>query len=389
MNYFDLATAEGKTFPYFGAALADVRKNVMYQVHFGADYHTGTYGWTTDEEAIKRSIDWQLTRLHTDYIDYGFIHCIDELSDWQEYQDNGAYAYLLQLKQQGVVRHIGLSSHTPSTIQRVLDEAPVDMLMFSVNPGYDYQKGEYAKGSVEERTAIYRRCEAEGIGIAVMKPFSGGQLLDASLSPFGQALTQYQCMQYALDRPGVITVLPGMSSVEQAEHLLGFFCASEPERDYSVIGSFSPADAVGKCVYCNHCKPCPVGIDVGLVNKYYDLARNGDSMAAEHYHGLELGAGDCIQCGHCNSRCPFQVDQMARMAGDCLLFRLSTYRTNKNACVAAAFCRTQAFFLYFGGQAHLLLQFIQKALGCFGQNLIAFPDDGGFCFNHGRKGAET
>lgn len=70
---------------------------------------------------------------------------------------------------------------------------------------------------------------------------------------------------------------------------------------------------MGKCVYCNHCKPCPVGIDVGLVNKYYDLARNGDSMAAEHYHGLELGAGDCIQCGHCNSRCPFQVDQMARM----------------------------------------------------------------------------
>lgn len=212
-----------------------------------------------------------------------------------------------------MVRHIGLSSHTPATIQRVLDEAPVDMLMFSVNPGYDYQKGEYAKGSVEERTAIYRRCEAEGIGIAVMKPFSGGQLLDASLSPFGQALTQYQCMQYALDRPGVLTVLPGMSSVEQAEHLLGFFNASEQERDYSMIASFSPVDAVGKCVYCNHCKPCPMGIDVGLVNKYYDLARNGDSMAAEHYHGLERGAGDCVQCGHCNSRCPFQVDQMARM----------------------------------------------------------------------------
>ncbi len=313
VNYFDLATAEGRTFPYFGAALGDVRKNVMYQVHFGADYHTDTYGWTTDAEAIKRSIDWQLTRLHTDYIDYGFIHCIDELSDWQEYQENGAYAYLLQLKEQGVVRHIGLSSHTPATIQRVLDEAPVDMLMFSVNPGYDYQKGECAKGSVEERTAIYRRCEAEGIGIAVMKPFSGGQLLDASLSPFGQALTQYQCMQYALDRPGVLTVLPGMSSVEQAEHLLGFFNASEQERDYSMIASFSPVDAVGKCVYCNHCKPCPMGIDVGLVNKYYDLARNGDSMAAEHYHGLGRDAGDCVQCGHCNSRCPFQVDQMARM----------------------------------------------------------------------------
>lgn len=313
VNYFDLATADGKTFPYFGKALGDVRKNVLYQIHFGADYSAGSYGWSTDGETVKRSIARQLEQLGTDYIDYGFIHCIDELSDWREYQQNGALDYLMELKAQGIVRHIGLSSHTPSTIQRVLDEAPVDMLMFSVNPGYDYHKGEYAKGSVEERASVYRRCEAEGIGISVMKPFSGGQLLDASISPFGEALTQYQCLQYALDRPGVLTVLPGISSVEQVEHLLGFFTASEEERDYSIIGSFSPADAVGKCVYCNHCKPCPVGLDIGLINKYYDLAKNGDSMAAEHYGGLDFHAADCAQCGHCDSRCPFSVVQTARM----------------------------------------------------------------------------
>ena len=313
VNYFDLATADGKTFGYFGRALADVRKDVFYQVHFGADYSQGTYGWSTDGETVKRSVAQQLEQLRTDYIDYGFIHCIDELSDWQDYQENGALDYLMELKKQGVVRHIGLSSHTPAAIQRVLDEAPVDMLMFSVNPGYDYQKGEYAKGSVEERSAVYRRCEKDGIGISVMKPFSGGQLLDASISPFGRALTQYQCMQYALDRPGVLTVLPGMGNTGQVEHLLGFFQASEEERDYSVIGSFSPADAAGKCVYCNHCKPCPAGLDVGLINKYYDLAKNGDVMAEKHYRALDLHAGDCIQCGHCNSRCPFSVDQIARM----------------------------------------------------------------------------
>jgi len=313
INYYDLATAEGRTFSYFGTALGAVRKNVHYQVHFGANYASGTYGWSTDGETIRRSVEWQLTQLKTDYIDYGFIHCMDEPSDWQEYQQNGVFAYLMQMKEQGVVKHIGLSSHTPSTIQKVLDEVPVDMLMFSVNPAYDYQKGEYAKGSVDERTAIYRRCETEGIGISVMKPFSGGQLLDASISPFGKVLTQYQCMQYALDRPGVLTVLPGMSSVAQAEHLLGFFEATEAERDYSVIGSFSPAEAVGKCVYCNHCKPCPAGIDIGIVNKYYDLARNGDSMAAEHYRNLEVQADACMQCGHCESRCPFHVRQESRM----------------------------------------------------------------------------
>lgn len=313
INYYDLATAEGRTFPYFGKALSDVRKDILYQVHFGADYHKGTYGWTTDGEMIRRSIDWQLRELKTDYIDYGFIHCLDEVSDWNDYQKNGAFSFLMEMKEQGVVKHIGLSSHTPATIQKVLDEIPVDMLMFSINPGYDYQKGEYAKGSLDERGAVCRRCESEGIGISVMKPFSGGQLLDAALSPFGKAMTVYQCLQYALDRPGVLTVLPGMGSVKQVEEILGFCQSSEEERDYSVIGSFKPADAVGKCVYCNHCKPCPKGIDIGTVNKYYDLARNGDPMAAEHYQGLEIHADACVKCGHCNKRCPFGVDQMKRM----------------------------------------------------------------------------
>ena len=313
VNYFDLATAESRTFPYFGAALGDVRKNVRYQIHFGANYTGGPYGFTLDAEAIKKSIHWQLEKLGTDYIDYGFIHCLDEVADWRKYQKNGALAFLMELKEQGVVRHLGLSSHTPATIQQVMDDVPLDMLMFSVNAAYDYHKGTYGKGSTDERTAVYRRCEAEGVGIAVMKPFAGGQLLDASLSPFGQALTHYQCLQYALDRPGVLTVLPGMSSVEQIKHLLGFFEASPEEKDYSVLGSFTPPDAVGKCVYCNHCAPCPQGIQIGLVNKYYDLALRGDAMAEEHYRELEKHASDCIQCGHCNSRCPFHVDQMARM----------------------------------------------------------------------------
>lgn len=66
-------------------------------------------------------------------------------------------------------------------------------------------------------------------------------------------------------------------------------------------------------MYCNHCQPCPAGLDVGLINKYYDLTLAGDVLAREHYETLEKTAGDCIQCGHCNSRCPFHVDQVARM----------------------------------------------------------------------------
>ena len=68
-----------------------------------------------------------------------------------------------------------------------------------------------------------------------------------------------------------------------------------------------------KDVYCNHCEPCPAGIDIGAVNKFYDLALIGDDMAKEHYLTLEKNASDCVGCGHCNNRCPFSVDQMKRM----------------------------------------------------------------------------
>ena len=313
VNYLDFATAGAGTFPYVGAVLGPVRKDLFYQVHFGANYESGEYGWTTDLDTIKRQVDWQLKELKTDYIDFGMIHCLDEARDWKQYQKNGVLDYLLELKRAGVVRHIGLSSHTPELAQMVLDTGLAEQLMFSINPAYDYQQGEYAIGSASERMDLYRRCEAEGIGISVMKPFSAGQLLDGRTSPFGRALTKVQCIQYALDKPGVLTVLPGIRGLQDMKEALAWLDASPEERDYAVLGTFAPGDAAGACVYCNHCQPCPAGLNIGLINKYYDLAKIGDAMAADHYGKLEKHASDCVGCGHCDRRCPFHVAQSDRM----------------------------------------------------------------------------
>ena len=313
INYFDLAAGDGRSFPIYGAAFAGIREKVLLQIHFGADYSNGTYGWSLDLETIRKSVDKMLRELRTDYIDYGFIHCQDELADWQTYKANGVYDYILDLKKKGVVRHLGLSSHTPEVINRIMDEVDLDMLMFSINPAYDYGHGEYANGEVDEREMIYRRCQKEGVGISVMKPFSGGQLLDGATSPFGQPLTIYQCLRYVLDKPGVLVALPGAANSRQVEELLEYENKSEEELDYSLIAGKAPQRAIGRCVYCNHCKPCPMGIDIGLVNKYYDLALAGDEMAVDHYKNLQLNASDCIGCGHCDLRCPFKVRQSERM----------------------------------------------------------------------------
>ena len=201
INYFDMASADAVPFSVFGNTLGSRRKDVYFQIHFGACYDTGVYGWTVDLDKIKRSVDWQLQMLRTDYIDFGFIHCIDEQTDLNKVMKEGILDYIRHLKEQGVIRHIGLSSHTPQVAETALDTGLIDMLMFSINPGYDYRHGDYAIGGVEERMALYRRCEAEGVGISVMKAFSGGQLLSADTSPFGRELSEYQCIQYALINP--------------------------------------------------------------------------------------------------------------------------------------------------------------------------------------------
>ncbi len=314
INYFDLC-AGGAVYAPFGRAIRGQREKVFLQMHFGAVYdENGEYGWCRDFETIRKTFDWELETLGTDYADFGFLHCVDTHEDFDKLTEIGLVDYLKQLKAEGRVRHIGFSSHTPAVANRIIDTGIADMMMFSINPAYDFEKGdEYGIGSVSERRALFARCQTEGIGISVMKPFFAGQLLTADQSPFGVALSHNQCLQYAIDRPGVLVALPGVQTMAHLDTVLDFLEASDADKDYSIIASFTADTVTGTCVYCNHCQPCPAGIDIGLVNKYYDLALAGDTLAVNHYDKLSVTAEACLQCGHCDSRCPFGVAQGARM----------------------------------------------------------------------------
>ncbi len=314
INFFDLC-AGGNVYKPFGRAIKGNRENIYIQCHFGAVYdENGEYGWCRDAEIIKKTFWWELSELETDYVDFGFLHCVDEDEDFDKLVEIGIFDFIKELKSKGIVRHIGFSSHTPSVANRIIDTGVVDMMMFSINPAYDAEVGdEYGIGTLKERYNLFKRCEKEGIGISVMKPFHAGILLDKERSPFKIALNHYQCLQYALDRPGVMCAVPGVQTMKHLDTLLGFINATKEEKDYSIIGTFKADAIVGTCVYCNHCEPCPAGIDIGLVNKYYDLARVGDRLAKNHYDKLSIKADACIKCGHCNDRCPFKVNQQKRM----------------------------------------------------------------------------
>ena len=315
VNYFDFIPSTAKPLAAMARALKPHRKDVYLQVHIGADYSSGSYGWTTDAGTAKREFEARMSLLDTDYVDFGFIHCIDEDSDFDYVMGNGIWDYACRLKREGVIRHLAFSTHSTHIARRFLATGAFDLGMFSLNPMYDYtDASEYGKGEVGDRFSLYREFEQAGVGISVMKAFAGGQLLDAKQSPFGRALSQAQCIQYALDRPGVLCVLPGVRGKADLPDVLAYLDAGRQERDYSQLGGMVPSAGEPSCVYCNHCQPCPAGIPIALVNKYYDLARLGDALAADHYRTLDAHAGDCIACGHCDSRCPFGVAQSQRMA---------------------------------------------------------------------------
>ncbi|MDO4356803.1 MAG: aldo/keto reductase [Clostridia bacterium] len=314
VNYFDVCLANTRVFEPLGRAIRGRRDKVFLQMHFGATYDDkGEYAWSRDLDAIRRTFEWELKELGTDYTDMGYLHCTDTDEDFDKLVDNGVLDYLKELKRAGVVHHIGFSSHTPVLARRILATGLVDMFMFSINPAYDFAENQADLRLSQDRMAFYRECEQAGVGISVMKVFHAGKLLDAKTSPFGMALTRNQCIQYALDRPAVLTVLPGIGNRENMKQVLSYVNSTPEERDYSAIGGCTVKGLEGTCMYCNHCQPCPAGIDVGLVNKYYDLTLAGDERARSHYDKLSLKAGDCLQCGHCDGQCPFHVAQSRRM----------------------------------------------------------------------------
>lgn len=315
VNFFDLCCGRVGVYEDFGRVVKGRRDRVYTQMHFGAVYPNDTYAFSRDLELMKRTFEQVLRAADMDYTDFGFVHCMDEEADFREVMaPGGLFDHMRSLKAQGVLRHLGVSTHTPAIARRFLETGEIDLFMFSINPAYDYSKGKYGFGEQEERAALYRQAQQMGVGITVMKPFAGGQLLDEKQSPLNLALSRSQCIQYALDRPGVLSCLPGVGSVRDVKEILAFCEADAETRDYSVLAAAAPSEARGRCVYCNHCAPCPAGIDIGLVNKYYDLAKVGDNMAADHYGQLSVRADACIGCGHCERRCPFGVKQTDRMS---------------------------------------------------------------------------
>lgn len=331
VNYIDIYISNPSARSSIGKAIKGRREKFILQGHICSTWQNGQYKRTRNIDDVHKGFEDLLTRVDTEYIDVGMIHYVDSLEDWNEVFNGPVSEYVKELKKTGKIKHIGLSSHNPVVALEAVKSGLIEVLLFSVNPCYDLQPaGEdvnelWAEKSYETpllnmeptRQELYETCNRLGVGITVMKAFGGGDLLDEKLSPAGKALTANQCLHYALTRPAVATVVVGARSVDELKTSIGYENATNEEKDYALAFASMPKISwKGHCMYCSHCAPCPKGIDVATVTKFLNLTKAQGEVpetVREHYAVLSHTAGECIECGACEKRCPFDVSIIENM----------------------------------------------------------------------------
>lgn len=313
VNYTDLFMGSPDIRDNFGKALCGKRDKMMIAGHLGATWKDNQYHRTRDMKLTKSFFYDLLKRLKTDYIDMLMLHFIDEMDDLEVCLNNGMMDFALKLKQKGIVRMIGISTHVPEVARGAMATGEMDGIMFSINPMFDlmpadsgifklFSDNETVKNEVSldnDRHSLYSECQREGVGLIVMKAFAGGLLLrkDSTIK-----MTTNQCISYALSQPSVVTACLGCQNANEFLDSLQYLNANSLEKDFAPVykNALNWKDNP-RCVYCNHCLPCPQGIDIANSMRIIDAGGKPPS--------------NCISCGLCEKRCPFGVKVMTLFNG--------------------------------------------------------------------------
>ena len=287
VNYIDTARGYTVSEEYLGYALEGVRDKFIL----------ATKGRGLTREAMEADVATSLRNLRTDYIDLYQFHNPSMENLEKITAPGGALEALQAAKAAGTVRHIGLTAHSAEVFEKALTLDWVETVMFPYN-------------IVENQgAALMEKCMEKGIGFICMKPLAGGAIDDATLA-----------LRYIVQNPAVTVVIPGMAEPKELEQNLAAVSNTAPLSDAELAKIQALRDSLGTqfCRRCNYCAPCTVGIQIPqlFVLEGY-LTRYGLADGAKGRYPTEGKASDCVECGACESRCPYHLpirDMMKRVA---------------------------------------------------------------------------
>ena len=280
VNYFDTANAYTDSEEKLGAALHDVRQNVVISTKSAA----------TDKKTAMAHIEESLRRLQTDYIDLFQFHNPARLPDPDD--PDGAFAAALEMRQKGYIRHIGITNHRPQVARDAIDSGNFETLQFPfcyLATGTDY--------------ALVEDCKRADMGFIAMKGLSGGMLNNAEAC--------YAFMQQ-YDHVVPIWGIQHEWELDQWLELTERNPQLTPELQ-TVINRDRKELAGNFCRSCGYCLPCAANIDIPQSARMAALLRRSPYqkyMTDEWYekmHRIE----NCVHCNACKSRCPYGLDTPA------------------------------------------------------------------------------
>ena len=316
-TYFDTAWAYSGSEDAIRQALVERYPRDSFQL---ATKNAAWINCKTREEAISQ-FDTSLRQTGAGYFDFYLLHNLGE-SRTQYFDDFDLWTWVQEKKAESLIRHVGFSFHsTPEELDAILTAHPeMEFVQLQIN----YADWDYP--AVQSRRC-YEVARAHGKPVIIMEPVKGGMLANPPES-VQEILRSAEpdmsipswAIRFAANLEGVITVLSGMSNVEQMEDNLSYM------KDFTGL-SDSEKETLKKaqeeihripmvpCTTCNYCaKVCPMHIGIsGTFTAMNYLTLYHDLPAAKHQeewlvggHGLNP-ASECIKCGKCEKACPQHI----------------------------------------------------------------------------------
>ena len=278
VNYIDTARGYTVSEEYIGYALQGIRDRFVLA--------TKSFARTAD--AMEKDIQISLRNLQTDYIDLYQVHNPSNQELEQVLAPGGALEALQAAKREGKIKHLGITTHSLELFERALEFDWVETIMFPYN---------IVETQGEELIA---KCAEKNIGFIAMKPLAGGAIEDGTLA-----------LRFIAANPAVSVVIPGMATSE--ELLKNIAAVEDPApitaEEQKKMTAIREQLGTTFCRRCNYCAPCTVGIAISgvfLMEGY--LSRYGlEDWARMRYNTMAKTASDCIECGVCETRCPYRL----------------------------------------------------------------------------------
>ena len=278
VNYIDTARGYTVSEEYLGIAMEGIRDKFVL----------ATKSMARTREAMEKDIETSLKNLRTDHIDLYQVHNAPPAQMSIVTGEGGALEALLEAKAAGKIGHIGITAHEIGTFEMGLEMDWVETIMFPYN-------------FVELQAAdLIRKCAEKGKGFICMKPLAGGAIENAPLA-----------MRFIASNKDITVNIPGMASEDELKQNVAAACDPTPISEEELREVQNIRDTLGNqfCRRCNYCQPCTMGINISFcftINGY--LTRYGlKDWAIGRYKGMAVEPNACIECGMCESRCPYHL----------------------------------------------------------------------------------